>query len=115
MRFQLAAFADEADGALAKQITAMKENGIDYLEIRGVDGKNISNLTNEEAKEIKKRLDDGHLDRLTERLELKMTSHLIWICIVTAWSWQNCWVQSISVCSASISRKEKYRRITAML
>jgi len=61
MRFQLAAFADEADGALAKQITAMKENGIDYLEIRGVDGKNISNLTNEEAKEIKKRLDDAGL------------------------------------------------------
>lgn len=57
MGFELAAFADEADGQLQGQIKAMTENGISYLEIRGVDGENISNLTKEKAKEVYERLD----------------------------------------------------------
>ncbi len=61
MRFRLAAFADEADGKISGQIKAMTENGIDYLEIRGVDGENISDLTTEKAKEIKKQLDASGL------------------------------------------------------
>ena len=40
-KFQLCAFADEADGKLAGQIDAMKANAIPYLEVRGVDGKNL--------------------------------------------------------------------------
>ncbi|NLW73862.1 MAG: sugar phosphate isomerase/epimerase [Clostridiales bacterium] len=56
--FRLAAFADEADKALAGQIEAMKRNGISLLEIRGVDGKNVSSLTPEEARMIKQKLDD---------------------------------------------------------
>ncbi|MED9904550.1 MAG: TIM barrel protein [Lachnospiraceae bacterium] len=59
MRFQLAAFADEAGTDIEKQIAAMKENGISYLEIRGVDGENISKITKEKAKEVRKRLDDA--------------------------------------------------------
>lgn len=61
MGFKLAAFADEADGRIAEQIKAMKENGIDYLEIRGVDGENISDLTNKKAKEVRKQLKDSGL------------------------------------------------------
>lgn len=61
MNFKLAAFADEADGRLSEQIKAMTENGIDYLEIRGVDGENIADITPEKAKEIRKRLDDAGL------------------------------------------------------
>lgn len=61
MKFELAAFADEAGSELEKQIAAMKENGISYLEIRGVDGENISNLTIEKAKEVRKRLDDAEI------------------------------------------------------
>ncbi len=61
MAFELAAFADEADGRLSGQIEAMKENGIKYLEIRGVDGKNIADITTEKAREIRKRLDDAGL------------------------------------------------------
>ena len=57
--FNLCAFADEADGTLSGQIAALKDNKIGLLEIRGVDGKNISEITLPEAKEIKKRLDDG--------------------------------------------------------
>lgn len=61
MKFRLAAFADEADGRLSEQIKAMTENGIDYLEIRGVDGENISDITKEKAKDIRKQLDDAGL------------------------------------------------------
>lgn len=61
MRFQLSAFADEAGSSLAEQIAAMKENNIPYLEIRGVDGENISDITNEKAKQIRKQLDDNGL------------------------------------------------------
>lgn len=57
MRFRLAAFADEADAALNGQITALCENHIPYLEIRGVNGKNISKLSLAEAKEVRSRLD----------------------------------------------------------
>ncbi len=53
----LCAFADEADGALDGQIEAMKANGISQLEIRFADGKNIVNITPDEAKEIKAKLD----------------------------------------------------------
>ena len=59
MAFKLAAFADEADSTLQGQITAMQENGISLLEIRGVDGTNIADLTNEKAKEVRKQLDDA--------------------------------------------------------
>lgn len=55
------AFADEADPSLDGQIRAMQRNGLAGLEIRGVDGKNISDLTVDEAKEVRRRLDDAGL------------------------------------------------------
>ena len=61
MDFRLAAFADEADGRISEQIKAMTENGVAYLEIRGVDGENISDITIEKAKEVRKQLDDAGL------------------------------------------------------
>ncbi len=61
MKFKLAAFADEADGSLDKQISAMTENGIDYLEIRGVDGENVSDISEKKAREIRKRLEAAGL------------------------------------------------------
>lgn len=57
MRFALAAFADEADHSIARQIIALRENGISYLEIRGVDGENVSNITLAKAKEVRAELD----------------------------------------------------------
>lgn len=56
MKFKLAAFADEVDENLDKQISALKENGIDYLEIRGVDGENISDISEKKAQEIHQKL-----------------------------------------------------------
>lgn len=61
MRFRLAAFADEAAGDLNGQIGAMQENGVELLEIRGVDGQNIDRLTFEKAREIRRRLDSAGL------------------------------------------------------
>lgn len=61
MKFQLSAFADEADSMLSGQISAMKENGISYLEIRGVDGENIADISAQKAKEIRRQLDDASL------------------------------------------------------
>ncbi|MCH5324623.1 MAG: sugar phosphate isomerase/epimerase [Eubacterium sp.] len=61
MGFKLSAFADEAGSSLTEQIAAMKENDIAYLEIRGVDGENISELTPEKAKRVRRRLEDNGL------------------------------------------------------
>ncbi len=61
MRFLLSAFADEADSRLIGQIKAMKDNGIELLEIRGVDGQNISDISKEKAKEVRRQLEDEGL------------------------------------------------------
>ena len=56
-KFELSAFTDEYSQDFAKQIEAMKKHGIKYTEIRGVNGKNVSEITLDEAKEVKKMLD----------------------------------------------------------
>ena len=61
MKFKLAAFADEASPALDGQIKALKENGISMLEIRNLDGKNIADLSAEEAREVRKKLEEEGL------------------------------------------------------
>ena len=55
------AFADEASPNIYGQITALKENGLDGLEIRNVDNVNVSEISNAKAKEVKKKLDDAGL------------------------------------------------------
>lgn len=56
---KLCAFADEASVSLDGQIEALKKNGIGYIELRGVDGTNVSKLTEEEAVGYAKRLADA--------------------------------------------------------
>lgn len=51
MDYRLCAFADEADPLLTGQIEALQRNGISLLEIRGVDGENISALSPAKVKE----------------------------------------------------------------
>ena len=51
---KISAFADEADNSLKGQIEALKRNNIEYLEIRGVDGQNIKEISYEKIHEIKK-------------------------------------------------------------
>ena len=58
MRYQIAAFADEAGAAISGQIEAMRAEHISLLEIRGVDGKSVADLTVPEAKALRARLAD---------------------------------------------------------
>ena len=47
-KYILSAFADEYAASFDEQLAALSRFGIAYIEIRGVDGKNISTLTDEE-------------------------------------------------------------------
>lgn len=55
--FELCAFADEASPELDGQISALCGNGMKLIELRGVDGKNVAELSPAEAKNVKERLD----------------------------------------------------------
>lgn len=58
---KLYAFADEASSMIDGQITAMKENGLDGLEIRNVDNVNVVDISDAKAKEVRKKLDEAEL------------------------------------------------------
>ncbi len=55
--FILSAFADEASPLLDEQIEALQQAGIYCVEMRGVDGKSVKDLTEEEAKAVRAKLD----------------------------------------------------------
>ena len=55
------AFADEASPSIDGQIAAMARNGLDGLEIRGVDGENVSSISLEKAREVRRKLCDAGL------------------------------------------------------
>jgi len=57
-RFIISAFADEIAADLKTQMDVLSEHGISYIEIRGVNGKNITEHSLDEAREIKRELDD---------------------------------------------------------
>ena len=61
MNFKYGAFADESNDKFEGQIDALKRSGYDYLEIRNLNGKNFTELTLSEAKEIDKQLRDNGL------------------------------------------------------
>lgn len=58
-RFILSAFADEASPSLDKQIEALQANGINGVELRGVNGKSVKDLTVDEAHEAASLLSKG--------------------------------------------------------
>ena len=58
-KFVLSAFADEAGKSIDEQIAALKENDIDYIEPRNIDGKGILDLTTEELSAVKAKLDES--------------------------------------------------------
>lgn len=58
---RLYAFADEASPMIDGQIAAMKRNGLQGLEMRNVDGVNVSEISLEKAKEVKAKLDAAGL------------------------------------------------------
>lgn len=56
---RLCAFSDEANPSLQGQIAAMKRNGIALTELRSIAGKNVKDLTADEAQRIRKTLDEA--------------------------------------------------------
>lgn len=55
-KFELSAFTDEYSPNMEEQIKGMLENNIKYTELRGVNGKNVSEITADEAKQVKEML-----------------------------------------------------------
>lgn len=60
-QLRIFAFADEADASMTKQVAAMVRNGLQGLEIRGVDGENVSKITPHKAREVRAMLEDNGL------------------------------------------------------
>ena len=55
------AFSDEASADIDKQIKALIRNNLQGMEIRNVDGTNVSDITTTKAKEVKNKLDANGL------------------------------------------------------
>ena len=56
---RLCAFADESGESLDTQIAALHRNGITLVELRSVNGKNVADLTDEEASSCQKTLEEN--------------------------------------------------------
>lgn len=61
-KFELSAFTDEYSPEIDRQIEGMLKHGIHYTELRGVDGENVSVISKEKAKEVKRKLDAAGLE-----------------------------------------------------
>ena len=59
VKFYISAFADEAGATIDEQIAALKRNNINYIEPRGIDGQCVIFKTDDELKEIKRKLDEN--------------------------------------------------------
>ena len=57
VRFRFSAFSDEYSASLDEQIEGLLLNKIKMTELRGVDGTNVSDLTPDQASDVKRRLD----------------------------------------------------------
>ncbi len=55
----LSAFADEYSQDFERQLAVLKEYNLSMIELRFLDGKNVSDLSEEEARAYKKRLDEA--------------------------------------------------------
>ena len=56
-QLKLSAFADEYDASFDEQLSALKDFGIENIELRHIDEKNISLFEKDEITEVKKKLD----------------------------------------------------------
>ena len=66
---RLSAFSDEAGKELSVQIAALLRNNIRLTELRSVGGKNIADLTSDEAREISSELKENgiRVDGISEK------------------------------------------------
>jgi sugar phosphate isomerase/epimerase len=59
MAWTLSAFADEAGDASDDQLAALRDGGLHHIDLRGIDGHNISHLPVTRAREINRRFADA--------------------------------------------------------
>ncbi|MFI3325655.1 MAG: sugar phosphate isomerase/epimerase family protein [Clostridia bacterium] len=59
LNFKISGFADEINPDFSVQLEFLNKLNVNYMEIRGVNGKNIASLSLDEVKEIKKQLDEA--------------------------------------------------------
>ena len=59
--FIITGFADEIDPSLDVQLSSLNKLGVGFIEPRVVDGKNITDLTDEEVASMKRRLADARI------------------------------------------------------
>lgn len=57
MNYRISGFADEIDGSLMVQVESLRRLGMNYIEMRGVDGNNLIFHTDEKVGQIKEVLD----------------------------------------------------------
>lgn len=57
----LSAFADEYSSNFDSQIKVLKDNNFENIELRFIDGVNVSELTDEQVKRVKSKLNDANL------------------------------------------------------
>ena len=57
MPWTLSAFADEAGPSAEEQITALQQDGYRYIDVRSIDGYNVTELPEANAKEVRAKLD----------------------------------------------------------
>ncbi len=60
-KYMISGFSDEISPDFNRQIEVLNSFGVSFMEIRGVDGKNISECTIDEVKSIKEKLDKNHI------------------------------------------------------
>lgn len=60
--FTITAFADEIGPKFADQVRVLKEKGISHIEVRGIEGKNVSEFTLAEAENYKEMFDDAGIE-----------------------------------------------------
>ena len=58
-KFILSAFADEISPVFDEQLESLKKLGINMIELRGVDGKSFTELTDNEVDAVKEKLDNA--------------------------------------------------------
>jgi sugar phosphate isomerase/epimerase len=59
MKYVISGFTDEAGIDAAEQLKACRDNGIGFIELRNMNGKNLKDLPLSEVVELKKKLDDA--------------------------------------------------------
>jgi len=60
-KFIVSGFADEFDGSLKAQIGGFRGLGIDYMEVRFVNGRHIADFSEDEVKKLKAQLDVNNI------------------------------------------------------